>query len=392
MRKSILLMNTALTTGGISASMVNTANELSKLYDVSIFCYIPEGTQKLRLSDRVKVLDSSWRLQAMCSTLSEAKKMGIKYCIFKMFSRAWSMIFNNRFPIFLALKHQEHLGYFDLACSYTHEGTKHIEYTGLIRVLLQKTDSPKKLAWIHCDYNKVKKSNFNNRYFNKVDSMVGVSQSVAQAFSENNPKVKTKTEVCYNMLDYEKIYKQSEETLGIAYPEDKIVCFSACRLSKIKGILRMLTACADIFKEKDVCWYIAGDGPEKDLIVKEIEENDLQNNVVLLGDLANPFNYMKAADLYINVSYEEAAPLVFFESKALHTPVFATKTLSAGELLDENVDFIVENDAESIKKGFSYAVSSKEELIIRKEKISAYKGSNQQPINMFKKWLGDLDE
>lgn len=392
MKKSILLMNNTLSTGGISASMVNAANELSELYDVSIFCYIPEGIQKSRLSNRVKVLDSSWRLRAICSNLSDAKKMGMKYYLFKLFAAVWSRLINNRFPIYLAIKHQKHLGYFDLACSYTHEGTKHIAYTGLIRVLLKKVDSPKKLAWIHCDYNKVEKSNFNNKYFNKVDSMVGVSDSVVKAFIDNSPKVTSPVATCYNMLDYQKIYEQADAPMEVDYPKDGIVCFSACRLSEIKGIFRMLTACEEIFKQENVYWYIAGDGSEMDKITEKIQKSDLSNNVFLLGEQVNPFNYMKCSDLYINVSYEEAAPLVFLEAKALHTPIFATNTLSAKEMLDEEIDFIVENDEESIKEGFLRAVQSKSELIKRKEKLLTYIGSNQKSIDMFKKWLGDLDE
>lgn len=391
MKKSILLMNNTLSTGGISASMVNVANELSKDYNVSVFCYIPEGAQRQRLSNDVHILDTSWRLVAMCSTLSVAKKMGIKYVLFKIFARVWSTIFDNRFPIYLALKHQKPLGRFDLACSYTHEGTKHIEYTGLIRVLLNKVDSPKKLSWIHCDYNNVKNSKFNNRYFNKVYSMVGVSQAVADAFMEKQ-QVSTNVEVCYNMLDYKSIYEKADEPLDFEYPKDGIVCFSACRLSPIKGIARMIKSCSDVFKQNNVYWFIAGDGPEKATIKKEISANGLDGRVVLIGERVNPFNYMKHSDLYINVSYEEAAPLVFLESKALHVPVFATNTLSAKELLDETVDFVVENEEESIRKGFVLATQSKQILEDRKEKLSSYIGSNKKSIDMFRKWLGDLDE
>lgn len=391
LKKSILLMDTVLSTGGIEASMVNAANELSKFYDVSIFCYVPEGTQKQRLSNSVHILDTSWRLVAMCSTLPVAKQMGLKYLLFKIFARVWSTIVDNRLPIFLALKHQKHLGYFDLACSYRQEDSRHIEYTGLIRMLLNKVDSPKKLAWIHCDYNHVKKSKFNNRYYNKVDSMVGVSQAVADAFMEKQ-QVSTNMEVCYNMLDYKSIYEKADEPLDFEYPKDGIICFSACRLSPIKGITRMIKSCSDIFKQNNVYWFIAGDGPEKTAIEKEIIANGLVGRVVLIGEQINPFNYMKHSDLYINVSYEEAAPLVFLESKALHVPVFATNTLSAKELLDENIDFIVKNNEESIKEGFLLATKSKHNILERKEKLSAYVGSNQKSINTFKKWLGDLDD
>ena len=107
MKKTILLMNTSLGTGGISASMINTANELSKEYDVSVFCFLPEGSLKNRLNPEVKIIDSSWRLEALCLTIGEARKRGFKYFLFKAFEHIWSLLFTNRFPVYLAIKHQK---------------------------------------------------------------------------------------------------------------------------------------------------------------------------------------------------------------------------------------------------------------------------------------------
>ena len=139
-------MNTDLGVGGVTASMINTANELSNYYEVSIFCYNPEGDMKERLSPKVHLLDSSWRLVAMCSKLDIANKRGMKYFLYKVFARVWSKIFNNKLPVYIAIKHQKNLGKFDLACSFTHEGDKHIEYTGLIRILINKVEDRKSVV------------------------------------------------------------------------------------------------------------------------------------------------------------------------------------------------------------------------------------------------------
>ena len=320
-------MNTSLGTGGISASMINTANELSKEYDVSIFCFLPEGSLKDRLNPEVKIIDSSWRMKALALTIQEAKKRGIKYFFFKAFAHIWSALFTNRFPVYLALRHQKQLGTFDLACSYTHESDKRIEYTGLIRVLLFKVDSKTKLSWVHCDYSKLKRSKFNNRYFNKCSAIIGCSSSVANVFKECHPDVTTPIDYCYNMIDYDKVFTLSKEKCYINFPKEGIICFSACRLTKIKALDRMINSCVDVFKKNNVYWYIAGDGPEKENISKLIKKYSLEDRIILLGEQTNPFKYIKNSDLYLSVSFEEAAPLVYLESKALHVPVFSTKIL-----------------------------------------------------------------
>ena len=370
MKKTILLMNTSLGTGGISASMINTANELSNEYDVSIFCFLPEGSLKDRLNKEVKVLDSNWRLKALTLTIGEARKRGFKYFLFKAFAHIWSLLFTNRFPVYLAIKHQKNLGKFDLACSYTHESGKRIEYTGLVRVLLSKVDSKTKLSWVHCDYSKLKRSKYNNRYFNKCSAIVGCSNSVAKVFKECHPEVTAPIDYCYNMIDYDKVLTLSKEESNVDFPKEGIICFSSTRLTKIKALDRMIKTCSDVFKKNNVYWYIAGDGPEKENILGWIGEYGLKDRVILLGEQTNPFKYIKNSDLYLSVSYEEAAPLVYLESKALHVPIFSTKTLSTEELLDKNIDFICENDKEAIRSCFDKATSSKKELVKRKEMLN----------------------
>lgn len=388
-RKRILLMNTGMGIGGISSSMINAANELSKWYDVSIFCYIPEGELKSRLNESVNVIDSCWMLKAICSSFEESKSRGLKFAGYKIFAKVWSVVFNNRFPVYLAIKRQPKLGYFDLACSFTHEASKHIEYTGLIRVLISKVDSPCKLSWIHCDYNKIEKSTFNYRYYKKMDAIVGCSDSVANAFKANNLGLNVPVETCYNMLDYQLIEKMTLSEQKVKYVDDGIICFSACRLSKVKGITRALHCFSKIMKKNNVYWYIAGDGEQKEPIKEAIKAEKLSDRVFLIGDQLNPFNYMSNADLYLSVSYEEAAPLVFFEAKAVKLPVFSTNTLSAKELLNDTVDYIAENNEKDMTETFDIATRDIDELKRRKCLLDNTVQDNSKSIAMFKKWLND---
>jgi len=382
-------MNTNLSVGGISSSMINTANELSNYYDVSIYCFNPEGALREKISSNVRILDSSWRVKALCLTLKEAKKCGLKYLLFKVFSRCWSVVLNNRFPIYLAIKSQNYLGHYDMACSFTHEHEKHIEYTGLIRVLISKVNSRKKLTWVHCDYNHFRITNFNNKYYNKMDAIVGVTESVAEAFKKTHVGLNVPIDVCPNMLDYRKIYEYADVEQKIKYKSSKLVCFSACRLTEVKGIPRAIYAIKESLKKNDVCWYIAGDGPEKQKILELIQQYDLYDYIILLGETTNPFCYLKNADLYISVSYQEAAPLVYMEAKALHVPVFSTLTLSAKELLDKDIDFICDNNESSIAEVFDEITQNVSMVKNRKNMLKNYCGNNNKALDFYKRWTGE---
>ena len=141
-------------------------------------------------------------------------------------------------------------------------------------------------------------------------------------------------ELCCYKPFYESIKEKSQETQEKKFEKDCFVCFSACRLSSEKGLVRAIDAMAKTFKKhNDLRWYIAGDGPERENIKDAIRKNHLDDRVILLGNQSNPYPYFKNSNLVINVSYHEAAPMVFFESKALGVPVFATETSSAREII-----------------------------------------------------------
>jgi len=371
--------------GGISSSLINIANALSTKYEVSILYFLKEGKLKDKLSSNVRLIEPHWMLTTLCLSLTEAKKRGFKYFLFKVFSVIWSKLFSNRFPIFVAVSFQNHLGNYDLACSYTHEVDKHKTWSGYIRLLIRKTNAVKKMAWIHCDYTNLPQDKFNCHYYNKIDCIVGVSLSVATAFKNKNPHIKTPVDYCYNIVDKDSILAESREKIDLFLPVDSFVCFSACRLCDVKGIERTILSIGDILRKYNIYWLIAGNGPNHNSILKFIHENSLENNVILLGDQKNPYKFMAKSDIYLSTSYEEAAPMVFLEAKILGIPVMATDTLSAKEMLDNDNDYICENNSEGIRKCFLAVLENKDK--IKQEKKVEY--SIMESMSKFDRWINN---
>ena len=363
-KKRILIINSHFGIGGIETAMVNMANALCEEYDVDLFVFYPEGPMKERLDPRVNILKSNFALKALVISAKEAIKEKNPFVfIFNRLGAIWSHIFDNRLPIYLALKTFHKLGNYDLAISYRQENQKKELASGYVRFLDRCVIASKRVAWVHFDATAFPEmQNFNRKYYQKADKIIGVSAAVSTAFEKMNSQLACKMDYCYNIINYKEIYQKSLEEQKESYPKDKFICFSACRLSKGKGIERTISAIETVMKEQnDILWYIAGDGPQRQSILNIIKEKNLQDQIILLGQLNNPYPYIKNADLFLLTSYHEAAPVVYMEAKALKTPVFTTRTLSSEEMLG-NMAFICENSEEGIHNAFDGLMKNRERI------------------------------
>lgn len=97
---------------------------------------------------------------------------------------------------------------------------------------------------------------------------------------------------------------------------------------------------------------------------------------------------MRNADLVMNLSYHEAAPMVFLEAKALATPVFATRTVSADELLENGVGAVVcENSEDAIQSSFRALIQSPERIVEMKRYLEQHQGNNDRSMARVREWL-----
>lgn len=380
----ILIVNKSFKLGGIQSSMVNMANELSNRFEVHIFLYNPDGVMRERLNNNVIVLPSSWRFKCLEMTPKEVlRSKSMKMILFKIFASVWTKLFGNRLPIKMAIKHQSKMSGYDLAIAYHQEQRKRSVISGFSRVVDECVDAKVKAAWIHFDSDTIDlDSKYNNKFYQKMDKVVCVSKSLMESFANNNPELSEKVDYCYNFMLYEKIMEKSFETQEQEFPKDCFICFSACRLSSEKGLVRAIDAMASTFKKyNDVRWYIAGEGPERENVESTIRRNGLVGKIILLGNQSNPYPYFKNADLSINVSYHEAAPMIFFESKALGTPVFATETSSAREMLNDGVDsFVCDNSLEGISDMFLYLMDNRNLIKGAEERLIGFCANNEKSI------------
>lgn len=127
---------------------------------------------------------------------------------------------------------------------------------------------------------------------------------------------------------------------------------SVGRLSVEKNQAALIRAFARLEEEHpDVMLYILGGGPEKTNLEELIRQLDLQDKVILTGNLSNPFGLLHQCDCFVLPSLHEGQPLVVFEARALHMPIILSRFSSVGGSVIDQGQYLVDMDEESIYEG-----------------------------------------
>ena len=392
--KRVLLVCDSFEIGGIQSSLVNLANALARVCSVDLFIYHPQGPLRERLSPQVRILPTSWRTQALGMSLGAALRSGSpRTILFRGFSAVWAKLFDNALPLRIAFSHEPRLTGYDLAISYFQEQNRHYVVSGFIRFLDMRVEARLKAAWLHYDPSTLDlDSAYNLPLYRRMDKIVLVSRSLKEKYDALHPDLRDKTDFCYNVIDREALLARSAQPQAIPYPEGRLICFSACRLSEEKALVRSVKALSPVFRAHgELMWFIAGEGAERESIQSAIDEEQLSDRILLIGQQSNPYPYMRHANLLMNVSYHEASPMVFMEAHVLGVPVFATRTSSADELLrDGETDFICENSQEGIRERFQQLMDQLQQLREAKERAKAAQCSYEDGTARLLSWMGDV--
>lgn len=216
----------------------------------------------------------------------------------------------------------------------------------------------KTIAWVHADFEKlfVADKVFKNTAEHKLayqtfDKIVCVSHGAKRGFVYRfGDEWGDKLVVKYNLIDGERIVIASQQEAVLPMPKDVFSIVSVGNLRPEKGYDRLLPICRRLVDEGyRFHLTIIGGGSEYDNIVKQREELRLQDTVTLFGNQANPYCYMKQADLFLLGSYSESFGVVLAEAMMLDVPAVAAESAGVCEVLDDGTyGIIAPNTAEDI--------------------------------------------
>ncbi len=94
-------------------------------------------------------------------------------------------------------------------------------------------------------------------------------------------------------------------------------------------------------KNKDVIFFILGDGPEMNRLKKIAVDLDLTENVHFLGASSDVLKYLTCSDIFVLTSDYEGLPLTILEAMALEVPVIVTEVDGNKEILEDGMGGIL---------------------------------------------------
>ncbi len=381
--KKILIVNNNLHMGGVQRALINLLWNIHEQYDITLLLFHDSGVLRKELPPDVKLrsLRSAYRWLGM--DRHEARQHLYDRFLRGCFA-ALTRVFGRKAAIALMKQTQPTLDGFDVAISYLHNSRARSFYGGCNEFVLNHVNAEKKIAFLHGDFQQFQTSSDEYQNF---DQIAACSEGCAKAFLQVYPSLAHKVSVVRNCHRFDEIRALAEREI-IAPQEAKINILTVARLSPEKGILRALQAISAL-KNPALHYTIIGDGKERKHIEQFLAEHGLSHSVSLLGELDNPYPYMKTADLLLIPSLHEAAPLVIDEAACLGLPVLSTETCSARELVEQRAyGWICENSEEGIEAALRTLLEDPTLLWQKRHFLASSIHSNEEAISQFQHLIG----
>lgn len=349
MKKRILFVNSHLYTGGVERSLVDVLRHLdyNKL-QVDLLILEGKGDYIEEISSQVNLIkrniDSAYGplTSVLIKNIKKRNWFGIKY----RFTLIAMRIFGCKVYKYLI----RILGvnkYYDAAIAYRIGPSADIIAYGV--------NSPQKICWWHhgaiCADHPTQSWLEVWQHFDKI---VAVSNGVKEILANLSESLIPKLEVIPNMVDVEHICKMGDSEVDPYNDDGSLKFVTVGRIVVEKHIENVVEAAVRLRADGRLKfkWYVVGDGELYDDIAKRISEANIKEQVILCGRQANPYPYIKYADMMIHTSHIESQGLVIQEAMALGTPCVVTRSVGPSEfIIDGKNGVIVEPTVDSLIDG-----------------------------------------
>lgn len=173
--------------------------------------------------------------------------------------------------------------------------------------------------------------------YQRADNIIAVSKGVADDLAPNVGIRRSAIDVIYNPVVSDEIYQKAKEPVDHPWfqPGEPPVLLGVGRLEPQKDFSTLIHAFARVRKAHEVRLVILGEGPLRSALQAEISYLDLEEDVLLLGFVSNPYAFMRVSSLFILSSAWEGFGNVLVEAMACGAPVVSTDCPSGpAEILD----------------------------------------------------------
>lgn len=349
--KKILIVNIGTEIGGIEKCLINFLKYFEdRDYEVDLALWKPEGPMYKQIPNYINILPNLGP-GSFKSIMHNINKHEIPY---KLLIFIWFKILAQKGIPWKALKPLDKE--YDIAISYCQNG-----YSPYY--VIDNVSAKEKYLWYHeLNYiNDDKHYDFDLAYYSKYSKIICVSKACQKNLCRKFPSIEDKFTTIYNLYNIEEILEKSQLDDN-PFKTDKKVLLTVGRISQEKGFELAINACNILAKKrKDFIWYWVGSGQCDDEAQTMIDEFDLNDIMVLLGNKNNPYPYIKHCDIYIQPSLSEAYCTTVIEAEVLNKPIVVTNVDSFYEQLKQTDYSVITSRSDiGLANGIEKLLSSNE--------------------------------
>lgn len=298
--------------------------------EIDVYAIVDEGDARDRISRFSRILNNDKRYISK----QEEKKFSFRMIAKKAKDLLSSIGFDLGSFLIKRLARRFDCSKYDVVIGYQ-EGyaTEFVAYS----------NAKRKIAWVHSMYSRwgnVKTANI----YDKLDTIVCVSETAKKDMITAYPKGKGRIEVVYNSLNKENVVSLSREYVS-SQKADAFRIISVGRVDPVKRF-SYIPVIADELRKRGLnfIWTIVGGvavKEEYEKLINSISQLELKNEIVLKGQLDNPYPEIKNSDLLVCLSSSETFNYTLMEARFLGVPVIATNFTAAKEFVNNSIDGII---------------------------------------------------
>ena len=174
--------------------------------------------------------------------------------------------------------------------------------------------------------------------YRKAHAIVAVSDGVADDLSATLGLARQSILTCHNPIETAELRQKSLQTLNHPWAQSDALplIVAAGRLSKEKDFATLIRAFECLRPSTPSRLVILGEGGERSALEDQICQSPFKDDILLAGFQPNPYNWMRAASVFVLSSRWEGFGNVLVEAMACGTPVVSTACPSGPEEILEH--------------------------------------------------------
>jgi glycosyltransferase involved in cell wall biosynthesis len=256
--------------------------------------------------------------------------------------------------------------------------------------IIDKIIAEKKITWIHGNYDAFgTNSEVEKKNILRFDKVITVSNTCKLLIEKAIPQLNGQVEIIENITDKNNILMLASKKSNVFNESKAINILSVTRLTSQKGLDLGVSAIKKLVEDKyNVKWTIIGDGAYKETLQELIIDQGMEDSIILMGSLSNPYPYILECDIFMHPSRGEGKSMSVDEAKLMEKPIIITNYPSVGDQIEHlKTGYIVNIDSLSIFNGLRDMLDNKEINKILVKNLSEFELQSNTIIDKFYKLI-----